>query len=267
MSGSKIYGALPAEGAPLIFSETYIGPEGQRILYRRAGDGDRGILFVHGAGGDSRLFLQQLKFFSQEYSVFAVDLPGREGPVSVIEEYVGAIIELAWHVKADRLVIAGHSMGGALAVEAVYRNPGLFDALVLISSGGTFPSGKGLLKKLGGDREKWLVDFASRLWGMPVEVTLFEKFILERDPEIILNDLSLCAGIDVEGLPDSIDIPVLSLVSEGDEIIIPDISIEFGRKFREGKISMIPGKGHLPFIREAAAVNGEIFNFLQNVLA
>ena len=60
-------------------------PEGTRVdlhgvalYYRDIGSGEP-IVFLHGAGLDSRMWIGQFAAFSEQYRVIAVDLPGLFG--------------------------------------------------------------------------------------------------------------------------------------------------------------------------------------------
>src|SRR3990172_1982065 len=104
---------------PLTLSIIDISPEAPR----------RTLVFLHGFGGNARQWRHQLIRFSDDFRVLAIDLRGHglsdrpDGPYDV--DTIAADIEDALDALgvAEPVVLVGHSLGGAGAVEGGVRSP------------------------------------------------------------------------------------------------------------------------------------------------
>jgi pyruvate dehydrogenase E2 component (dihydrolipoamide acetyltransferase) len=114
---------------------------GRTIRYTGAGQDGDVVLLVHGYGGDrnSWLFLQAP--MAARYRVYALDLPGHgasskdvgDGSVQVLADAVAGVLDA---IGARRAHLAGHSLGGAVVLEAAARDPGRIASLTLIAPAG-----------------------------------------------------------------------------------------------------------------------------------
>lgn len=100
------------------------------------------VVFIHGAQNDHSVWALQSRYFAHHgHNVLAVDLPahGRSaGPaLTSVEEMADWIFALLDAVGADKAMLAGHSMGSLIAVEAASRAPDRIERLALL--GTAFP--------------------------------------------------------------------------------------------------------------------------------
>ena len=134
------------------------------IGYRAAGDGPP-VVLVHGLGASSTAWHYQLDALAGSHRVFAIDLPGHgRTPLprdaaggALAAEVVTAFLE---QVAGAPAALAGHSMGGAVALLAALRRPDLVRSLALVSSAGLGPEMPLFLRALcapGADRLMELV--------------------------------------------------------------------------------------------------------------
>jgi pimeloyl-ACP methyl ester carboxylesterase len=133
--------------------------DGVALFYEEAGTGDPPIVFVHGWTCDHSQFGPQMEHFSARHRTVAVDMRGH-GQSDAVGPYdiPGYSEDVAWlcaELGLDRPVVAGHSMGGMIAVELASRSPDLVRAVVALDSpflaGGELRSTVGpLLEALGG---------------------------------------------------------------------------------------------------------------------
>jgi len=101
-------------------------PGGGRMTGLQAGQGAPDILFVHGWAGHAEFWRPQLTHFMQRYRVVAPDLPGHGGSDAPraganIDDFAEDINSAARTLAMSRCVLVGHSMGGAVALEAARR--------------------------------------------------------------------------------------------------------------------------------------------------
>jgi pimeloyl-ACP methyl ester carboxylesterase len=78
-----------------------------------------GVVFIHGAGGNSLLWRRTLQGLSGTSKAYAVDLPGHpSGEITcrTVEDYSEAVYSFIREQALVRPVVCGHSMGGAIAL-------------------------------------------------------------------------------------------------------------------------------------------------------
>ena len=104
----------------------------------------RTMVFVHGFGGNATHWRNQLKQFSDDSRVIALDLRGHglsDKPHSqyTIAEHL-ADIDAALRVLGvtDKFVLLGHSFGGAIVAEYAAAHPERVEKLVLIATAGEY---------------------------------------------------------------------------------------------------------------------------------
>jgi len=104
----------------------------------------RTFLFVHGFGGQAEQWNYQLQEFLMENRVIALDLRGHglsDRPSRGYEmERILLDVEVALDVLKvqGKIVLVGHSFGGAIAAEYALKHPEQVERLVLIATAGQF---------------------------------------------------------------------------------------------------------------------------------
>jgi pimeloyl-ACP methyl ester carboxylesterase len=139
----------------------YAELEGLRLYYERAGSGKPELLFVHGWCCDRTAFRPQFEQFARTHSVTAVDLRGcgksdRPEDGYAIPDFADDLERFCADAGIDKPVIAGHSLGGMIAVELASRHPSVPSALVLVDPGPIDPLPETV---------KFFQDFAEQLEG------------------------------------------------------------------------------------------------------
>ena len=118
----------------------YAELDGLRLYYERAGSGDPELLFVHGWCCDHTAFRPQFEHFAGAHAVTALDLRGcgqsdRPEDGYDIPDFADDLAGFCAEVGINKPVVAGHSLGGMIAVELAARHPFVPRALVLVDPG------------------------------------------------------------------------------------------------------------------------------------
>lgn len=113
---------------------------GGTIAYTRAGAGPA-LLLIHGLGGTRRTWQHLIPALAHTHTVIAPDLPGHGESDAPAGDYslgahACALRDLLLTLGHRRVSIAGHSLGGGVALQTAYQFPERIDRLMLISSGG-----------------------------------------------------------------------------------------------------------------------------------
>ena len=97
------------------------------------------VVFIHGAQNDHSVWTAQARALAQQdWHVLAVDLPGHgrsAGPaLATVEQMAAWLLALLDAAGIADAVLAGHSMGSLIALEAGYQRPAAVRALALLGS-------------------------------------------------------------------------------------------------------------------------------------
>jgi len=115
--------------------------KGQKLRYTRQGSGSETVLLVHGFGGDLDNWLFNLGDLAAEYTVLALDLPGhgqssKDLHQTSLEALAQTLLDFMAELDIGQAHLVGHSLGGALSVQAALMAPEQVASLSLIGSAG-----------------------------------------------------------------------------------------------------------------------------------
>ena len=113
-----------------------------QLAYVEAGKG-RPLIFIHGLGGNLSHFTKNIKGLSSDYRVIAIDLPGYghslqeyDAGNDPLQLYAEVIAEFIKKKKLKKVALAGHSMGGQIAVIAALSHPKKIKKIILLAPAG-----------------------------------------------------------------------------------------------------------------------------------
>ncbi|MGH7906465.1 MAG: alpha/beta fold hydrolase [Candidatus Binataceae bacterium] len=264
----------------------YIEVRGNSIYYHYVGattlpdvipdfSRERKIIFVHAAGSNGHAWHNQLDYLGGSHSPIAFDFPGHgrssgvEGMKS-IGEYADFLAAFADSLEIESAVIAGRSMGGAVAMEFALRHPARVSALILIATAAkfTFPAERleGLKAVAAG---RVAQSFTNDGYSPK---TVAEKFAIVRegwmeqiktDPRVRYMDTMACAGADLREKIGAIQTPALILAGADDKITPPSDAELIARQIRGARLEIIPDAAHNLPNEQSSAVNSAIAAFLE----
>ncbi|MFL1420133.1 acetoin dehydrogenase dihydrolipoyllysine-residue acetyltransferase subunit [Pseudomonas fildesensis] len=247
---------------------------GRLLRYLDLGEGGTPLVLVHGFGGDLNNWLFNHPALAVDRRVIALDLPGhgesgKHLQTGEADELSGAVLALLDHLKLSRVHLAGHSMGGLVALSIARQAPERVASLVLIASAA-------LGVDINGDYLQGFTEANNRNALKPQLVQLFS------DPALVtrqmLEDMlkfKRLEGVDqalrqlnaklFDGGRQRLDLRNVvgqqpSLVIWGsDDAIIP-ASHAHGL---EAQVEILPGQGHMVQLEAAERVNQLISTFLK----
>ncbi|TVR79816.1 MAG: alpha/beta hydrolase [Saprospirales bacterium] len=116
-------------------------PEIGSIAYVDTGGSDSPVVFVHGLGTYLPSWYPVLRHLGRHYRCIALDLPNYgmsdKGHFSFSMDFFTTALELFLdEMKLNRVVLAGHSMGGQIAIELALKRPDLMEGLILLAPAG-----------------------------------------------------------------------------------------------------------------------------------
>lgn len=111
------------------------------LHYEDGGHGDLPVVFLHSAGGDLEHFRAQLEHLRRTRRAVAIDLrghgksmplpKGRTLSIEALSEDIGPVLDA---LSLDRVVLVGHSFGGAVSTAFAAQNPDRVAGLLLLDS-------------------------------------------------------------------------------------------------------------------------------------
>ncbi len=109
--------------------------------YIEQGEGPKTILLIHGLGSYARAWTKNIEVLAETHRVIAVDLPGYGHSSKGYYEYsmsfnADVLRHLIAELNLGTVTVAGHSMGGQIAMTLALESPDLVDRLILISPAG-----------------------------------------------------------------------------------------------------------------------------------
>jgi pimeloyl-ACP methyl ester carboxylesterase len=269
-----------------------LGPD--RLSYFDLGSGGIPVLFVHGLGGNSTAWLENLTAVARERRVIAVDLPGfgRSAPTSdgiSIPGFSRTLQRFCEHLGLDEVVVVGSSLGGWVSADLTLRDPDRVHALVLTDAAGIVPTRAERFKavsmmrgaELGAPlapRFRQAVASRRRLRAWSLKYTI-------ADPSRLAPDLVYMA---LPSAPDpgfspafeacrrswsdawcdqltEIACPTMIVWGERDQLLPLRHAREWARRIVGSELHVIPDAGHLPMVERPEVYNELLLGFLARV--
>ncbi len=231
------------------------------------------LVLIHGSGGSRLHWPPQLRRLPN-YHVFGLDLPGHgdspgEGETTIVG-YVGRVVEWLDEQGIERAVLAGHSMGGAIAMTAALDEPDRVAGLVLVGTGGRLRvNGEILQASADPLRFEETVEVVTT-WAFSDQapeklVALAKMRMLETRPEVIHRDFIACNRFDIcDRLPE-IQAPTLILCGEQDVLTPLRYARHLDDEISESTLVLMEGAGHMVMLERPLEVTGAVEKYLSSM--
>ena len=132
------------------------------------------VVLIHGAGDSAAVWEKQVAYFSKNHHVLAVDLPGHGGRTAepglqCHESNAAEVCRIMDQQGLRKAVIAGHSMGGAVALLMALEHPDRVAGLVLVATGARLKMRSDFIEQARQAAEAFGSDVPSATHIIPVE--------------------------------------------------------------------------------------------------
>ena len=217
----------------------------------------RTFVFIHGFGGQAEQWQYQIQKFAVENRVIALDLRGHglsDKPGGgydmrrIIEDLETALTLLK--VKG-RIVLVGHSFGGAIVTEYARKNPQRIERLILIATAGEF--NLNAMFRLGLSLPAWLLRLIgplTRSW-LHAPPQALKKFYYD--------NMSKWKGWDKFA---ELSVPTLVIRGNRDLVFEKPAFAKVTESIPEAEEADIGASGHMVMLERREAVNRSIERFL-----
>ena len=246
---------------------------GRETMYRRVdrGGSGPGCCFVHGSGGNRRLFNAQLPL-ADRVPVTALDLSGHGDSQDVsadagyptLSAYADDVLAVL-DETGDR-VLVGNSLGGAVILHLLIERDPPVDAVVLVGTGARLGVLGDLLEWLESDFER-AIDFLhepGRLFADPdpAVVERSKDVMRETGRRVASRDYHTCHRFDVRDQVSTIDVPAMVIYGAADQLTPPWFHEYLATELPDAELVEIEDAAHMTMIERPEAFNGAIESFL-----
>ncbi len=245
---------------------------GKKIFYESVGEG-LPIVFIHGSMGNHMSWEFQ-KQLSEKYRLVLLDLPGH-GESDLLDEeisvklYADYVAEFVRGLGIEKMVVVGHSLGGAICIQLALNYPELLRGLVLVGSGaklGVLPT---ILEAL---RTNFEESIELAIGGMafagntnPELIEMAKNECLKCKQQVGYSDFAACNNFDVRERISEINIPTLIIVGAEDKLTPVKWSQYLNEKISNSSLKIIESAGHMVMIEQPEELNQAMLTFLTDL--
>ncbi len=239
------------------------------------------IVLIHAFPLNQTMWSPQISALSKKYRVIAYDIRGHgksevgDGQYT-LELFVDDLIALLDHLKIEKTILCGLSMGGYIALRALERHPERISKLVLSDTRSEADSDEAKVKRsatLKLIKEKGVSVFAEEFVKSalipetftthPEVVQTVQEMILKNSPLGICGALlALASRTDTTAFLNKIKIPTLILVGEKDQITPFSAADSLKEKIPNAQMHVIPCAGHFSSLENPTEFNRRLLSFL-----
>jgi pimeloyl-ACP methyl ester carboxylesterase len=225
------------------------------------------VIFVHGAGNDHTVWHGPSRYFAYHgRSVVALDLPGhgRSGgaAVATIEGMARWLIRAIDTLGIERVAIAGHSMGGLIALDAAAALGERVTSLAMLGVAKAIPVHAELLAAARRNDHlavdlitSWGFSRASQIGGCRgpgLWMSGGGMRLLERIPDGVLgNDLAACDSYTGgEDCARRVACPALLILGQRDLMTPPSGGADLAAEMADARYVVLPDCGHMMLVEK-----------------
>jgi pimeloyl-ACP methyl ester carboxylesterase len=227
------------------------------------------LVLVHGAGGSADLWQPQLDGLGDVARVVAPDLPGH-GPLGgrgepSIPAYAKWVDAFVAALGPEPVVLAGHSMGGAVAQTVALARPARLSGLVLVATAArlrVLARLVDLLRERPREGQSLIRELSFASATSPERVEVVDRMLRAAAPLVLLGDYLGCDRFDVRAQIAALRLPVLVIAGAEDRLTPPSDARYLAETIPGARLVEIPGAGHFPQLEQPGAVNAAVRVFL-----
>ncbi|MDN4076039.1 alpha/beta fold hydrolase [Fictibacillus terranigra] len=257
----------------------YLRIESEEIYYHlESGESDKTIVLLHSLGTDHRIWKYQVEAFSEKgYNVIVPDIRGHgksscHNGVSV-DHWVTDLLHLLDHLKIEKSILCGVSMGGVMAIAFTLKYPERVQNLILADTFAKIsPSSvsekieltAGVAKEQGMDQyaDTYLDSTLSNSPSAKAIRHSLRQAISEMPLCIYESSAESCFRVNLEEQLSRIAVPSLVLIGEEDFKTPIRLSKLIVSKIPKAELRIIPKGRHLSNVDEPDYFNRSVIEFL-----
>jgi pimeloyl-ACP methyl ester carboxylesterase len=253
----------------------YLHLDRQRLYYTRTpwlpDPGLPALLLVHGAGGSHLDWPGQLRRLAGA-NVYAVDLPGHgrsdQPGRDSIDAYAGDVTALVQALALQKVIVAGHSMGGAIALTLGLQQPPWLLGLVLAGTGARLRVTDSILNQILPHFDTAVNTITRFYWAENAAAHLIEngrQALRQNDPKVLYDDYVACNNFDVLGRLGEIAVPALVISGTADPLTPVKYGQYLAGQIRNSRLAVVEGAAHMMILEQPEVVAAAVQAFILEV--
>ncbi|HLZ80161.1 MAG TPA: alpha/beta hydrolase [Ktedonobacteraceae bacterium] len=231
------------------------------------------IVFIHGSGDSARIWRLQVEQLAGDQQAYAIDLPGHGQrldtlPAHVtVSDYAAAAQEIITdELRLQHPIIAGHSLGGAVALAMALAYGSELGGLILIGTGARLRVHPTLLEAARTTPQEAQHQLGELAVTPAHSGTVPQAITREQAPpapHILYRDLAACNVFDCMARLDEISLPALIICGVDDRLTPLKYSQFLHERLKGSTLHVIPEAGHYVMREQPEAVNAAIGDWLR----
>ncbi len=237
------------------------------------GAGGPPLVLVHGSGGTHLHWPEAIRALPGR-RVLAIDLPGHgQAPLpaeTTIAGYAGTVLGMLDALGIPRAVLAGHSMGGAIALTLATGAPDRVAGLFLVGTGARLRVAPAILEGSADparatEMAEAMAAFSFGPAASPEERAALVRGVAAQPAGVLHGDLAACDAFDAMAGLGSIRAPAFVVVGEEDRLTPPKYAAFLRERLPGEGMLLVPGAGHMVATEAPAAVAAAAAAFLDRI--
>ena len=239
------------------------------LYVERCGQGEK-IVFVHGSGWNTLMWHKQRDCLRSSMEVMLVDLPGHgkspgDGCDSV-EAYADEVHGVIKRLDVGRCYVAGHSLGGAIAMSLALSHHEMVKGVVLIGTGARLKVLPQILEDIGKNKEETIDNIITLAFSKEASPALkkdaFDETMKCR-AEVIYKDFKACDCFNIMDSISSLKVPALIICGSDDALTPPKYSRYLKDAIGDSRLLLIEHAGHMVMMEKPEEVSRAIEEFVR----
>jgi pimeloyl-ACP methyl ester carboxylesterase len=231
------------------------------------------LVLVHGAGGNHLIWPPQVRHLAQT-AVYAIDLPGHGASTppgcATISAYSEIVRDFVDALELPLFVLAGHSLGGAVALDFSLAYACRLAGIAVIGAGARMKVApmflEGMLTDFVSATER-IVENSYHNTASAAEKERYLHALRENDPQTLYGDFLAVANFDVRDQVASLQIPTLLLCGRHDRMTPPALSELLHARIAGSRLHLIEDAGHNVPLEQPLTVAAHLGGFLDELTA
>ncbi len=218
------------------------------------------LVLVHGAGGNLYHWPPQLRRLA-DVEVYALDLPGHGRSVgpgrSTIDAYAQVIKAWAEALCLPPFVLAGHSMGAAIALTFALQAVDRLTGLALVGAGARLRVNAALLDGLRQDFDATTAKLIDWMYHPAFPAKLRQQALAQlrtNEPQTLYQDFWACNAFDLRAQVTSLTLPTLIICGVADKMTPVSFSEVLHQTMAGSQLHLVEKAGHMVMLEQPAVV-------------